>query len=84
MKKELIEKVGIILPTLGLVSVTFIIIENIKVRSQNKVLTAKVELQDAALGLSNMMLDGYDDQVKILINEIQSLKESTETKKKKA
>jgi len=84
MKKELIEKVATILPTLGLVSITFIIIENIKVRSQNKVLTAKVELQDAMLKLDNTMLYGYNEQVKRLINENQSLKESIENKKEKA
>ena len=84
MKKELIEKVGIILPTLGLVSVTFTIIENIKVRRQNKVLAAKVDLLDGMLELSNTMLDGYSDQVKKLINENKSLKESMQTKKKKA
>lgn len=83
MKKELIEKVGNILPTLGLVSITFIIIENIKVRSQNKVLAAKVELQDAMLGLDNTMLDAYNEQVKRLINENKSLK-NPESKKKKA
>ena len=84
MKKEIIEKIGVMVNTLGLVSITFIIIENIKVRSQNKVLAAKVDLQDALLESSNTMLDAYNNRLKKLIDENQSLKETLKTKKKKA
>ena len=62
MKEKLID----LLPVLGLASVTFIIVENIIVRRQNKKLTAKIERQDAILSLYDADCLYVDNDEKII------------------
>jgi hypothetical protein len=87
MKKELVEKVVKVVPLLGLASLTFVVFENYKFKSQNRVMTAKIDLLNALLGSSNTMMKMYDDQLDKLAKENVSLKkelEETKSKKKKA
>ena len=87
MKKELVEKVVKVVPLLGLASLTFVVLENYKFKSQNRVMTAKIDLLNALLGSSNTMMKMYDDRLDKLAKENVSMKkelEETKSKKKKA
>ena len=84
MNEKIIEKVVKILPVLGLVSLTFIVIENINVRSQNNVLATELEVKDTIIGVYDTRLSIRRNQIQQLIDENQSLRESMQTKKKKA